>query len=791
MKEYMNRINKLKMRLLSTRPEMDLENAVLLTQGFQETEGEPRVIQKAWAFRKQCMEKDVTIWGDELVVGNPGSKQRGGLLCADVAWSVLDKELDTIADRPQDPFYLTDEDRERFLTIIKPYWKGRSIYEKWLTQCPDDAALLRDCGALYINRKSVRAWGETTAGYETVITQGISGILERVDARAAELDMTVPGDYERLTYLKALKLAGEGIIALSKRYAAEARRQAEEQDDPARKKELEEIAEICERVPEYPARTFREAVQAMYFYQICIFMEQNAASYNPGRMDQYLYPFYKADLEAGRITEEEAQEVLDCLWIKFSEPCLFQDETTAKFSAGYPMFQNVCVGGIDRLGRDAVNDMSYMIIQATMDVQLYQPSLSVRYNMAKNPDKFLKKIAECLKLGLGFPAVHCDDIGIQMMLSKGVTVPEAFDWNPCGCVETNLAGKQHCFTAYADYNLGAVVEHALTNGRSRKYGVQCSIETGDPLTFATYEDFLNAVKEQYKYQIRAIIAANQVNDDIMSTYNLCPALSLSFDECIERCKDYACGGAKYNPGNGIDGIGIADLVNSVEAVKKLVYEDKSVSMERLLAALENDFEGYEDVLKLCESAPKYGNDDEEVNELTAELFSFIADYVESFSSKFGKMTSGILPVSGNTPFGLEVGALPSGRRAWKPLADGVSPNCGTDVEGMGAVLKSVSALPHARFNQGTLLNLKLDSAFRSSPNSTRELMAFIKSMSTLDVFHVQFNVVDKETLLDAQAHPDMYKGLLVRVAGYTAYFTELGRETQDDIIARTEYSLVC
>lgn len=783
---YMDRINRLKQRVLDTRPEMDLENAVILTKGYQESEGESPAVQKAYAFRKQCEEKTIKIWDDELIVGNSGSKQRGGLLNPDTCWSVLDEELDTINEREYDPFYLTPEDRKAFEEIIRPYWKGKSTFEKWMVQIPEETRILRDCGALYVNRKAVRGWGETTAGYAMIIDEGIEGVRKRIAETRAMLDITKPGHYEKLTYLRALTITAEGIVTMSKRYVAEAKRLAAEESDPQRKAELLEIAEVCDRVPEKPARTFREALQALYFYQTCIFMEQNAASYNPGRMDQYLYPYYKADIEAGRLTEEQAQELLDCLWVKFSEPCLFQDAVTAHYSAGYPMFQNVCVGGVDERGMDAVNDLSYLILQATAEVQLYQPSLSVRYNMARNPDKFLKKVAEVLKLGLGFPAFHCDEIGIQMMLNKGIPLKEAYNWNPCGCVETNLSGKQRCYTSYADYNLGAAVEYTLLNGRSRKYNRLASIETGDPRSFQTFEEFYDAIEKQVDWEIRAIVAGSHVNDDI-GFERICPALSLSFAECISNAKDYAWGGAKYNIGNGIDAIGVADLVNSVYAVKKMIYDDKSVDWDTLLTALDKDFEGYEDVLRLCQDCEKYGNDDEEVNELTANLFTHIADYIDTFHSKFGKMTSGILPVSGNTPFGLEVGALPSGRRAFVPLADGVSPNGGTDVEGMGAVIKSVSYIPHGRFTQGTLLNAKLDSSFRSNPESTVALMNFLKSMCTLDVFHVQLNVIDRETLLDAQEHPDDYKGLLVRVAGYTAYFTELGRETQDDIISRTTH----
>lgn len=789
-KKYMERVRRLKERVLAVRPEMDLENARILTRGFQESEGEPLVVQKAYAFRKQCMEKTVKIWEDELIVGNSGSKQRGGLLCPDTCWSVLDAELDTIGTREYDPFFLREEDRRIFVEEIRPYWKGRSTYEKWLCQIPEATRILRDCGVLYINRKAVRGWGETTAGYEMVIREGLEGIRSRIEKVRETLDITKPGHYQKTVYLRALSLCAEGIGILAKRYAQKAGEMAEEEKYPARRKELLEIAKVCSRVPEKPARTFREAIQSFYIYHTCIFMEQNAASYNPGRMDQYLYPYYKADLEAGRLTEDQAQELLDCLWVKFSEPCLFQDEITAKFSAGYPMFQNICVGGVDENGMDAVNDLSYMILQATMDVQLYQPSLSVRYNMARNPNKFLKKVVELMKLGTGFPAFHSDEVGIQMMLNKGVPLKEAYDWNPCGCVETNLSGRMHCYTSYADYNLGSVVEFALNNGCSRKYGVDASAKTGNPVEFETFEQFLEAVKDQIRYVIKAMVAGNHVNDDICME-RVCPALSLSFKECIEKAKDYAWGGPKYNVGNGLDAIGVADLINSIAAVKHLVYDTKLLDMKTLVEALEHDFEGYERVREMCLESPKYGNDEEEINSLTAHMFTFIADLIESYDSRFGQMTAGILPVSGNTPFGLEVGALPSGRKAYVPLADGVSPGAGTDKEGMGAIIKSVSCIPHGRFDQGTLLNLKLDPAFNKDENSTPLLMSFLKSMCTLGVFHVQFNVIDKEVLLDAQKHPEDYKGLLIRVAGYTAYFVELGKEVQDDIIARTAHGTVC
>jgi len=784
MKQYLERIEFLKNRLLDTKPEMDLENALIMTKSFEETAGEPLCIQKAKAFYKQCNEKTVTIWDKELIVGCSGSKIRGGILCADTCWSILDEELDTISNRRYDPFYLKDEDKQMFLEKIKPFWKGRSSLEAWYKQIPEDTKELRDCGVLYINRKAVRGFGETTAGYSQVINEGILSICDNIEARRARLDITIPGDYEKDQYLEAMLTSARGIMRIAERYSEEAKRLAEQEKDESRKAELLEIAKICAKVPKYPAESFKEALQSLYFYQISIFMEQNAASYNPGRMDQYLYPLYKKDIESGILTEDSAQEMLDCLWIKFSEPCLFQDAQTAEFAAGYPMFQNVCVGGVDKHGKDAVNLLSYQILQATIDTQLYQPSLSVRYNVAKNPNLFLRKVVELIKLGTGFPAFHNDEGGIKMLMNKGIPLKEALDWNPCGCVETNIEGKLRHYTALADINLGSIIEFVNLNGKNKKSGQLVAPKTGKPSDFKTFDDYLSAVKAQIAYCVKAAVKGSHVIDDI-SLDRFVPALSLTFKDCIENCADYARGGAKYNTGNGIILIGVADLINSLAAVRHLVFDNKDVSMQKLVSAVDADFASFEDVHELCLKAPKYGNDEDLTNEIAGEMFTFIADEIESYESKFGRMTPGILPVSGNTPFGLEVGALPSGRKAGKPLADGISPSGGTDFEGAGAVLKSAASIPHERFVQGTLLNMKVEPDLLDSENGISQLMSLLKSMCSLGVFHVQFNVIDRETLIKAQENPEQYKGLLIRVAGYTAYFAELGKDVQDEIIGRT------
>lgn len=785
-KNYMNRIEALRKQFLDVRVEMDVENAKLLTEGFIEFEGKPWVLKKANGFLNQCRKKSIFIYDDELLVGCAGSKPRGGVLCADSCWSVLDNELDTISTRPFDPFYLSEEDRRSFLENVKPYWKNKSVYEMWCDLIPEELATLRDNGYVYIDRKAVRGYGETTPGWERLLALGISGIRKEVKTRLAHLDSAVPGDLEKIYFLQSELMACEGLVTLANRYANLAEAMAASCQDPVRKADLTRISSICRRVPEEPAKSFHEALQSVLFYEYAIFMEQNASSYNLGRIDQYLYPYYKADIESGVMDKDDAQELLDCMWIKIAEMSLFQDANTAQFAAGYCTTINTTPGGIDRYGNDAVNELSYQVIQATMDVRLAEPNLSVRYNISKNPDSFLRKTAEAIRLGTGMPAVHHDDAGIRMLLNKGVPLREAWDWNPCGCVETNLSGRMKQYTDMADINLGGMVELALNDGICRKSGKRVSLSTGDPAGFKTFEDFWNAVKTHIRFTTKAIVKGNQLLDYLSMNYRPVPCLSLTFKECIDSGKDYSMGGAKYNCGGGVISVGIADIVNSLTAVRTLVFEDRKITMKQLCDALSADFIGHEKIQKMCLDAPKYGNDDELADGMVGEIFTFIADEFESYNTKFGPMTVGMLPVSGNTPLGTMVGALPSGRKAWTPLTDGIGATGGTDINGPTALLKSVCRIPHARFTQGTQLNMKLEPDIMEGEKGIAQMMNLLKSLCTLDVYHVQFNVVDKETLLAAQRNPEEYKHLLVRVAGYTAFFVELGREVQDEIIGRTE-----
>jgi formate C-acetyltransferase len=780
---YMERIRKLRNRVVNATPTMDIENALILTASFRQTEALPREMRKAIAFKDVCAQKTITIWDHELIVGCSGKIARGGVLCADVCWSVLDKELDTISTRPYDPFYISEADKNRFRQVIKPYWLGRSNFEKWEAQAPKDIVDLKENAVIYIDRKAVRGPGELTPDYKELLTEGMNGIIACIEKKKAEYDLAKPNHYPRIAYLDAMKTAAEGMIILGQRYREKALEMAETETDETRKQELLNIAQVFSRIPAQPATTFYEALQFVYLYHSSIFMEQNAASYNLGRIDQYLYPYYLADLAAGRITPEKAQELLDCTWIKLAEPCLFQDETTAEYANGYTMFQNVCAGGIDANGQDAVNDLSYMVIQASMDTMLYQPSLSVRYNLSKNPDTFLKKCAECINTGNGFPAFHNDEIGIRMVQNKGVPLHEAYDWNPCGCVETNLAGKIRGYVS-ADVNLASLVEFVLFRGVHRKSGKMLGIDTGNPTQFKTYKEFAAAVKRQIDHIIKKVVQANNILDEIWDDRPV-PFISLSFRNCIDTATDYTHGGTKYECGNGIIYDGVADFINSISAVKELVFDTKDVPMERLIQALAADFVSYDDVWARCLAAEKYGNDLEGPDAVAAEMMTYLAVQTNTQDSKYGKLMSGILPVTAHVPLGKTVGALPSGRRAWTTLTDGLSPTGGTDVNGASAVLKSVAKIPHDLYASGTLLNMKLSPELMKEQRGIVNLMSLLKTTCSLGVFHAQFNVVDKEVLIKAQKEPEKYRDLLIRVAGYTAYFVELCPEVQDEIIHRT------
>ena len=786
------RVKKAIERVLKTKPSIDLERAKIVTETFMKTEGEPWVLRRAKAFKEQCSKQPVFIQEGELIVGNPGSVPRAGVLCPDVSYRYLDEELDTISSREQDPFKVTEEQKKLFREFIKPYWKGKNLDDAWMARVPDDIQkLIVRTSILDVEAKAQNGPGEQSAGIEFFITNGLQGIREKIRCKLNTLTLSVPGDYEKITYLNSLLIVSEGIEILANRYATLAEEQANEEKNPQRKAELEKIAKICHWVPLNPARNFWEAVQASWFCQASLHMELKGTAYSPGHMDRYLYPYYKKDIAEGIHNQGEIQELIECLWVKFAEVSSLYSKWTATYYSGYMPFQNVVVGGTTENGIDAVNELSYMMIQATMDVRLNQPSLSVKYHRGKNPDSFLRKVADLVSLGTGFPAIFIDKVGMMMLLDKGVPLEEAHDWVVIGCVEPTLSGKMYQWVHLGYLNLASAIELVLLNGKSRMVKERLPVpDTGDPRYLKTFEDFENAVKTQLAYLIKKMAEAGQILEKTSRELRPCLVTSLTFESCIENATDYQCGGAKYNSGHSIDFTGISDIVNCLAAVKKLIYDNKSLTWDELLNALDKNFEGCEEIRQMCLDAPKFGNDNDEVDCIATEFYKFAGLEVRKYKSMTGsKLMTGLFPVTAHISMGKAIGALPSGRKAWTPLADGVSPMQGTDTTGPTAIIKSVSKINHALHTNGTLLNMRLDPSIFNEERGIRNFMSLIKSASDLDIYHIQFNVVKTKTLLAAQKDPEKYRNLLVRVAGYTAYFVELAKPVQDEIISRSIHAL--
>ncbi len=780
------RVRKARQRHLSTKPSVCAERAQIMTEVFMKTEGEPLVTRKAKAFKELCERGTVFILDGELIVGAQGSKIRAGVLSPDTNCGVI-SEVDILSTRPQDPFLITEDEKRLFKEFVEPYWKGKSFRDIWGARLPEDLRQL--VGALVFNAQSKVEGGPGVfvADYELVMKIGINGIRKRINEKLASLDYATPGDYDKIVYLNALLIVCDGIEARAKRYARLAREKAGEEKDPQRRAELEKIAEICQQVPINSARTFWEALQSLWFYHVYQWMEHNATAYCPGRIDQYLYPYYKKDIEEGRLTQEQAQELLECFWVKFAELNFFNNTAWATFVPGYVSFQSMCCGGITEDGQDAVNELSYMMLQAQMDVRLPQPHMSVKYNKAKNPDSFLRKACELSALGTGHPPFLNDELGIQYLQDIGIPFEEAYNWSPRGCFEVGLMGKWgNASSGQVEMNTVAAVELTLLNGVHRETNTRLPVpQTGDPRNFKTFEEFKDAVKTQLAYLIKRAAEVGQMLDVIQSEQRPALVTSLSFEECIENARDCCSGGAKYTPGSEITMVGLADTINSLAAVKKLIYEDKKLTWDELLEVLDKNFEGYEDIRQMCLSAPKYGNDDDEVDEIMTEMTCFAAKEVRQYKGLYGGrrriMSCG---AASHLAPGEHHGALPSGRKGWVPLADAMSPMQGTDRKGPTAVLKSFSKCCLDLFTAGTLLNMKLDPSVVEDARGIGDFMSLIKSAHDLGAFQIQFNVVSPETLREAQKDPEKYRNLMVRVSGYSTYFVDLDKRIQDDIIAR-------
>lgn len=784
-----DRINILRNQYWLYKPMIDTERAVSYTESYKRNESKDVCVKRARALYDYMQERTIAIEPNELIVGTYGKQPRSVVVCPEVCLSWYKNEIDTMSTRPQDPYEITEKDKEILKNTVFPYWEGKTMEDYYVDNLADDIkAVAYNTGIVFGENKSQAGAGEFSAGYgDIVLKKGFRAVAEEAEAKLAALDTEDARRFDKQMFYESVIIASKAVKVLADRYAAKAAELALTEKDSARKAELEKISAICERVPYETPRTLQEAIQAVWFTQIMLYTEENTAAYTIDRVDQYLYPFYEADIKAGRITKEDAQELLECLWIKMAEIIYAISDESSVYFAGYQPFHGLTVGGIKQNGETAVNDLSYMALQATMDTRMHIPTINVRVS-DNTPDEFFMKICDLVALGTGQPAIYFDKVAEKLLKRNGVKDEDLWNWCVAGCVEPQIPGKTSMWAEGGRYSYATAVEWALYNGYSKILDRTIGLETGDPREFRSYEEFEAAVEKQLAFMIKMACLNCQLIERAHLLRLPKPFRSLTVEGTIESGKDIMAGGTVYNIGPGLESTGVADLADSMAAVKKLVYEEKRFDMAKLIEMLDTDFEGNEDFRQLLiNGAPKYGNDDDYVDSIAAKFVSDSCDYCEQYTGlNGGRFMNGVVPVIANLPHGLTTWALPSGRNAKVPLADGISPYVGYDKKGPSSVIRSVCKVDHVKNGIGTLLNIKLSPSLLKSERDKRNLISLLKSEADMGGYHVQFNVVSTETLRDAQKNPGAYSDLLVRISGYSAYFVELIADAQEAIIARTE-----
>jgi formate C-acetyltransferase len=785
------RIEGFKKSYIDSKPSISIQRAKAFTASHKNTEGEAVIIRRAKAFRDVCESIPVTLFADELIVGSIGEFRKSGIICPEYSWKWVDKEMDSFESRNQDPYRIDAEAKDMLRKEIFPYWQGKSLEETFLSRInPETAKILIDTGIIDNDSKWRSAVGEITADYQDIIfKKGFGGLKEEALKQLQSLEPITVEGLEKIDFYKAAVLVCEGIIMLAHRYSDKAAELAQTEKDALRKQELLEISRICQRVPEHPPENFYEAMQAVWFTQLGSILSENSLALNLGRFDQYMYPYYSEDIKTGAITSEKAQELIEALWIKLSEWVWAISSNTAKFFAGYNSFQNLTVGGRTRDGRDATNELSYMCLKATENVKTHQPGLSVRIH-PDSPDEFLLAVCKLIQAGTGFPAVHNDRVGSAMLVAAGLSPEDARDWSNCGCVVPHFR-KVGEWTSAVSINLAAAIEYALNNGKSRITGKSMGLNEKPAVKFKSYEEVKTAYYKQLAYLIKhsavGSITAQQIHAEIVPR----PYLSMLVDGCVEKGKDLSKGGAKYNLGPVLTGIGVADSANSLAVIKRLVFEEEKYTLEEISQALAVNWEGYEELRQAALACPKYGNDNDYVDAIAVEITDFYHQEVRSYKDYFGSpFNSAFMGISNYIPAGSVIGATPDGRKAKSPLTEGVSPHAGTDLTSPTAAMRSVAKINHDIHSGGTLMNVKFAPELLKSERNLKNLAAIIRAYFALGAFHVQFNVISTETLRKAQERPEEYKDLLVRVAGYSTQFVNLSREAQDAIIERTTYETI-
>ena len=825
------RITRLVEHLYAKMPEIEADRAELITESSRATENEPIITRRAKAFEHILKHIPIVIRPDELIVGSATMAPRGCQTFPEFSYEWLEAEFDTIEKRTADPFYISAETKAR-LKKANSYWKGKTTSELASAYMAPQARMAIEHNIFTPGNYFYNGVGHVTVCYGRILKEGFEGIILQAQEAIKKLNFGDADYATRKHFLDAVIISCQAAIDYAGRYAMLALDMARREKDETRKKELLTIAENCARVPAKGARTFHEACQSFWFVQMLLQMESSGHSISPGRFDQYMYPYFKADLDAGRITREYAQELMDCVWVKLNDLNKARDAASAEGFAGYSLFQNLIAGGQDENGLDATNDLSFMCIEASMHVALPQPSLSVRI-WNGTPHDFMIKAAELTRTGIGLPAYYNDEVIIPALLSRGLTLQDARDYNIIGCVEPQKAGKTEGWHDAAFFNMCRPLELVFSNGMDE--GKQISIRTGEVEDMKSFEEFYDAYKAQMNYMLSLLVNADNAIDQAHAERCPLPFLSGMIEDCIGRGKSVQEGGAVYNF-TGPQGFGVANMADSLYAIKKLVFDEKKLTLAEYKEALKDNYghsvddkraraiteevakalvqQGktvdeeqvrkiydmvcssgvspekkakYDQLLQWIEDVPKFGNDLSEVDAFARDVAYTYTRPLETYKNpRGGQYQAGLYPVSANVPLGAQTGATPDGRLAHTPVADGVSPSAGKDVHGPTASANSVSRLDHYIASNGTLFNMKFHPSALAGRNGLENFTALIRAYFDQKGSHMQFNVVSRETLLDAQKNPEKYKSLVVRVAGYSALFTTLSRSLQDDIIRRTE-----
>ncbi|HDK27201.1 MAG TPA: glycyl radical protein [Candidatus Atribacteria bacterium] len=782
------RVAKLREESLNTKPYISIERASLVTEAYKKYEGTVSYpVLRALAFQHLMEHKEVYIGEGELIVGERGGKPQATPTFPELCCHSLE-DLELINNRQKISFAVSQEVKKVQKEKIIPYWKERSIRSRIFQEM---ASEWKECymAGIFTEFMEQRAPGHTVAD-DKIYHKGFSDFIQDIERSMQNLDyLNDPEAYDKQEELKAMLICAKAIIRFAERYAKKALEMGEAEKNPQRKKELQKIAQVCSYVPAHPPRDFWEALQMYWFVHIGVISELNTwDSFNPGRLDQHLYPFYQKGLEEGTLTPEQARELLECFWIKFNnQPAPPKVGVTLAESGTYTDFANINNGGLKIDGSDGVNDLTYLILEVIDEMRLLQPSTNIQLSK-KSPDKFLRRACEIIRKGWGQPSVFNADEVIEEMLRQGKSIEDARCGGTSGCVETGAFGKEsYILTGY--FNLVKVLEITLNNGIDPQTGKKIGLETGEPTQFDSFEELFQAFKIQLHHFIEIKIRGNHVIERLYVTYMPAPFLSIIISDCIVKGKDYNAGGARYNT-DYIQGVGIGTITDSLSAIKYHVFDHKNINMKSLKEVLKDNFDGHEEIHQLfLNKTPKYGNDDDYADDIMKLVFNAFFQEVDGRkNTKGGVYRINMLPTTCHIYFGSVVGATPDGRRAGEPLSEGISPVQGADRWGPTAVIKSAAKMDHIKTG-GTLLNQKFTPQLLEDEEGITALMHLIRSYFRLNGHHIQFNVVSADTLRAAQKEPEKYRDLIVRVAGYSDYFNNLNKTLQDEIISRTEHKL--